>query len=466
MKDQPYLEAEKKIQEALKSGATELDLRSMELTDLPKSIGQLTQLTELNLSENQLTALPNSLGQLTRLTELDLFQNQLTTLPEWIGNLIKLERLNIANNKISELPAQLFLLKRLNYFCLHSNKITVLSPEIGQLTNLEILLFGGMVFGGNQIVDIPTEIGKLTKLTALSLRENKISDVPVSLAKLEHLKELVLKDNPLNPGLQSAYDAGLEAVKAYLRSLENAEPLYEAKLVLVGEGGVHGTNRPQPRGAGLDHFRDPQRFSGPQPLRMYAGVFRECRAICYEFGRAHFARRQSFGGNSRRAATGLRVGARCQHVPSLGLVRRRHEACRRRNYRSAPVASVCVEQQRPTGTIGLAPHDIQVAVPCRIVIRITADIGDVSTRYIRPDRRPRHRAPPRRLGRQVERCGERLAGTRQSGISGIGACRLRTLPAHGVARGVSCAGNVVTPTHQSGTGCQVVGNAARKSAGR
>ena len=53
-KDNAYKEAEKKIAEALKSGATKLDLSGMELTELPESIGQLTQLQTLNLRNNQL----------------------------------------------------------------------------------------------------------------------------------------------------------------------------------------------------------------------------------------------------------------------------------------------------------------------------------------------------------------------------------------------------------------------------
>ncbi|MBI4784532.1 MAG: hypothetical protein HY785_24935 [Oscillatoriophycideae cyanobacterium NC_groundwater_1537_Pr4_S-0.65um_50_18] len=55
------------------------------------------------------------------------------------------------------------------------------------------------------------------------------------------METLALDGNPLNPALKSAYDAGLDELKAYLRSLENAEPLYEAKLVLVGEGNVGKT---------------------------------------------------------------------------------------------------------------------------------------------------------------------------------------------------------------------------------
>jgi len=71
---------------------------------------------------------------------------------------------------------------------------------------------------------------------------NKLTSIPLSLAHLKHLEVLSLDGNPLNPALQSAYDAGLQSVKAHLRSLEtNAEPLYEAKLVLVGEGNVGKT---------------------------------------------------------------------------------------------------------------------------------------------------------------------------------------------------------------------------------
>ncbi|MBI5952078.1 MAG: hypothetical protein HY865_10495 [Chloroflexi bacterium] len=54
-KDEAYKQAEQKIQQALQSGATELDLRSMKLTELPESIGQLTQLTKLDLSNTQET---------------------------------------------------------------------------------------------------------------------------------------------------------------------------------------------------------------------------------------------------------------------------------------------------------------------------------------------------------------------------------------------------------------------------
>lgn len=362
--DEAYQAAEKKIAEALKTGATELDLRNMKLTELPESIGQLKQLRKLDLShdyskksedKNQLTTLPDWLGQLTQLTSLDLSHNQLTALPPSLGQLTQLTFLNLSSNKLTALPDSLGQLTQLTSLNLSENKLTTLSPSLGQLTQLtnldlssnqltalpdslgqltqltslglynnqlitlpdslgqltqltelhlsnnqlttlpeslgqltnlkeisaivagwealpmqicklrglEILVIGSGSYAIDDetinIVDIennaglkelPNEIGNLASLKALLLGNNQIINIPTSFAQLEHLERLSLRDNPLNPALQSAYDAcgelkgkgKYEPLFAYLRSLEqNAEPLYEAKLVLVGEGNVGKT---------------------------------------------------------------------------------------------------------------------------------------------------------------------------------------------------------------------------------
>ena len=99
-RDEAYRRAERKIEEARRSGAKELGLSvaygrpdSERLTELPDSLGQLTQLQTLDLSRNQLTALPDSLGQLTQLQSLNLHNNPLTALPESLGNLSQLRDL-------------------------------------------------------------------------------------------------------------------------------------------------------------------------------------------------------------------------------------------------------------------------------------------------------------------------------------------------------------------------------------
>ena len=88
-RDKTYNWAEKKIEEAMRKGATELDLsnefgasNNRRLTELPESLRQRMQLQSLNLSNNQLTVLPEWLGQLTQLQSLNLSNNQLTALPE------------------------------------------------------------------------------------------------------------------------------------------------------------------------------------------------------------------------------------------------------------------------------------------------------------------------------------------------------------------------------------------------
>ena len=95
-----YRKAEEKIAEALRTGATALNLScdwntkdSEKLTDLPESLSQLAQLQMLDLSYNQLTSLPESLGQLTQLQTLDLSRNQLAALPEWMSGLTQLREL-------------------------------------------------------------------------------------------------------------------------------------------------------------------------------------------------------------------------------------------------------------------------------------------------------------------------------------------------------------------------------------
>jgi GTPase SAR1 family protein len=223
---------------------TNLNLSSNKLTTLPPSLGQLTQLTSLNLSTNQLTTLPSSLRQLTQLTYLNLSINQLTVLPEFLSNLTQLEELHIWENKITNIPdrfAHLSKLKRLWVGAVNlGNPIGQIPNWIQNFAELEALGFGKC-----ELKILPDWVGSLKYLTRLFVGSNHLIDLPSSLAQLEHLKELNLDENPLNPALQSAYDAcergKYEPLFAYLRSLENAEPLYEAKLVLVGEGNVGKT---------------------------------------------------------------------------------------------------------------------------------------------------------------------------------------------------------------------------------
>ena len=92
-KEDGLAEAHRRIQEVIDNGTTELTLSDLELTSVPKELGQLNNLTYLDLSQNQLTSVPKELGQLNNLTYLDLSQNQLTSVPKELGQLNNLTSL-------------------------------------------------------------------------------------------------------------------------------------------------------------------------------------------------------------------------------------------------------------------------------------------------------------------------------------------------------------------------------------
>jgi internalin A len=79
--DDTYRQAEERIERARQEKATELDLSDLGLTELPDSVGQLTQLQSLDVGVNQLTTLPEWLRELTRPMELHLEGNPNLGLP-------------------------------------------------------------------------------------------------------------------------------------------------------------------------------------------------------------------------------------------------------------------------------------------------------------------------------------------------------------------------------------------------
>lgn len=223
--DQAFLLAEKKIEEALQSGAEELDLRDMKLTKLPESIGQLTQLSKLDLGhelgkdgeyKNQLTTLPDSLGQLTQLTDLNISDNKLKRLPESLMHLTQLKVLNLYNNQLKVLPETIDELANLNVLDVGSNngsqannQLVNLPQSLGNLTQLQIL-----DVNNNRLRTLPNSIAKLTQLKSLDLRFNQFELLPESISKLINLEHINLGGN------------NLKIVPEILKELSNLQSLW------------------------------------------------------------------------------------------------------------------------------------------------------------------------------------------------------------------------------------------------
>ena len=249
--DKAFVEAKWLIQEALEADATVLNLSGLELTTVPKELGQLANLTAFNLSHNQLTEVPKELGQLANLTELDLSHNQLTEGPNKLGQLSNLTVFNLSHNQLTEVPKELAQLANLMALDLSRNQLTEVPKELGQLANLTRL-----DLSHNQLTEVPKELGQLANLTELSLYQNQLIEVPKELGQLANLTALSLHGNEalglsaeiLGPTWEEVRDEGKpprdpkDILNYYFSLADTIQPLNEAKLILVGFGFVGKTS--------------------------------------------------------------------------------------------------------------------------------------------------------------------------------------------------------------------------------
>ena len=97
-----------------------------QLTTLPASFGNLSELASLYLEWNNLTSLPESFSQLTSLSSLTINNNWLTVLPSDIGNLQNLLFLDLGYNQLGAIPASVCTMESLIYLYLFNNELTAL----------------------------------------------------------------------------------------------------------------------------------------------------------------------------------------------------------------------------------------------------------------------------------------------------------------------------------------------------
>jgi internalin A len=245
-------EAKKRIREALRTDAVELNLSGLELTEIPELIAQLTNLKTLFLFNNQLTSLPNSIAQLKNLKTLFLHINKLTSLPDVITQLKNLQELYIHENKLTSLPDEIAQLKNLKTLDLENNKLTSIPDAITQLTNLQSLCLSG-----NELSSLPSMIAQLTNLQRLDLENNQLESLPEGIKQLSQLEQLYLHFNArlnLPPeilgrtlgevNLNEATPAKPLDILDYYFRIRHGEkrPLNEAKLIFVGYGAVGKTS--------------------------------------------------------------------------------------------------------------------------------------------------------------------------------------------------------------------------------
>ena len=126
------------------------------------------------------------------------------------------------------LPREIGQLSQLQGLYFHDNQLTALPPEIGQLAQLQQLWLSG-----NQLTALPPEIEQLTQLERLFLHGNDTLGIPPEILGPTYV-EASGDAEPVKPADILAY---------YFRSRrETTRPLNEAKILLVGQGGVGKTS--------------------------------------------------------------------------------------------------------------------------------------------------------------------------------------------------------------------------------
>jgi internalin A len=218
-----------------------LDLDRNQITVIPEAIASLTSLQQLSLNSNQITVIPASIASLTSLKYLSLWDNQITMIPEAITSLTSLQQLSLNSNQITMIPEAIASLTSLQRLDLDRNQITMIPEAITSLTSLQRLSLNS-----NQITMIPEAITSLTSLQQLSLNSNQITMIPEAIRRLPKLEKLDLRNNPIGippeilaPAGQSWETPDAQPILDYYfttRDPNKTHTLYEAKLLLVGEG--------------------------------------------------------------------------------------------------------------------------------------------------------------------------------------------------------------------------------------
>jgi internalin A len=157
--------------------------------------------------------------------------------PDDIAQLASLEHLDLSSNRLTDLPTAVYELVNLRTLALSNNQLRHISAGVAQLINLESL-----DLTGNQLRTLPAGIGRLTKLSTLWLSRNRLEELPRQLAELPDTLDLRITHNPLREPLLELDLRGVAQLFTYLRSLDSAQPQYEAKILLVGEGNVGKTS--------------------------------------------------------------------------------------------------------------------------------------------------------------------------------------------------------------------------------
>ncbi|KAK9454179.1 hypothetical protein V1511DRAFT_481732 [Dipodascopsis uninucleata] len=191
----------------------ELDISFNNISELPPEIGQLCALEKFVFTNNRLMgSLPDTFQNLTSLKSLDIRYNILSNV-DVVMSLPRLEVFLCSHNSVSRLEKHS---KRLRVLHMNRNPVTRLNfsmPMLAltalNLTNAKMSSFPDgffekipnlekLVLDENHFGSIPSQIGRLKKLTRFSCVDNNLSSLPPEIGSLTELTHIDVHSNSLS----------------------------------------------------------------------------------------------------------------------------------------------------------------------------------------------------------------------------------------------------------------------------
>jgi internalin A len=235
-----------------------LYLSSNQISDI-SFLSKLNKIQALYLRSNQISDI-RFLYKLSNIQTLDLSSNQISDI-SFLSKLSNIHTLDLSDNPISDISF-LYKLSNIQTLDLRFNQISDIS-FLSKLSNIQTL-----DLRNNQISDI-SFLSKLSNIQTLDLRNNQISDISFlsilsniqtldldsnQISDITPLKKLIndrglginmerygtgirLKNNPLTSPPPEIVNKGRDAVVNWFEQMEvGEEPLYESKLMILGQG--------------------------------------------------------------------------------------------------------------------------------------------------------------------------------------------------------------------------------------
>jgi internalin A len=215
-----------------------LEIKYSDMGRFPHEFLSLSGLEYLSLMDCGIPDVPPEIAELRDLVSLNLSGNPIKSLPDEIGALVKLEMLWLVTTKLTRLPHTLAHLDNLRHVSLYGTKLKRCPKVISEMKSLETL-----ILANTGIREIPRSISRLRDLSVLDVSENKIREIPREAALLPRLRQLCVDTSSVVDPPPEIVARGTAAIQGYFEALlgADAEQLFEAKLIIVGEGEVGKT---------------------------------------------------------------------------------------------------------------------------------------------------------------------------------------------------------------------------------